>query len=150
MGTPRWLGRRPVGSLAPASSMASASRTTTTAAVTNGWAMFWHWVDVFNTTRGECLNLSFWAILDEAMSAYKPWKTTLGGLPNISFVQCKPKPLGTSLKCVTDVATGAMTYLEIQEGRDPMRLKDKAKEFGVTVARTYQLAKGSTKEGCHR
>jgi len=112
--------------------------------------MFGHWVDVFNTTRGECLNLSFWAILDEAMSAYKPWKTTLGGLPNISFVQCKPKPLGTSLKCVTDVATGAMTYLEIQEGRDPMRLKNTAKELGVTVACAYRLAKGSTKEGCHR
>jgi len=42
-----------------------------TAVVTDGCAMFRHWVNVFNTIQGECLNHSVWAILDEAVSASK-------------------------------------------------------------------------------
>ena len=33
-------------------------------------------------------------VMDESMSAWGPQTTTTGGLPNISFVQRKPEPLG--------------------------------------------------------
>eukprot|EP00873_Tetraselmis_striata_P006477 jgi/Tetstr1/426741/TSEL_001678.t1 len=36
--------------------------------------------------------------MDESMSAYQPRATKLGGLPNLSFIYRKPKPLGTEMK----------------------------------------------------
>jgi hypothetical protein len=44
------------------------------------------WQTVF---QGSC-----WISVDESMSAWRPRKTALGGLPNISFMTRKPKPLG--------------------------------------------------------
>ena len=74
------------------------------------------------------------AVLDESMSAWKPRADKLGGLPNISFVMRKPKPLGTEFKTAVDADTGIMIYMEIQEGKDPMRGKEHAPELGVTSA----------------
>ena len=43
-------------------------------------------------------------------------------------------PLGTEFKTACDADTGIMTYLDIQEGRDPTRLKKHAALHGVTTA----------------
>ena len=62
-----------------------------------------------------------------------------GGLPNISFVARKPKPLGTEFKCIGDGVTGILTGLEICEGREAMQAKEGAKELGVSAACTKRL-----------
>ena len=40
-----------------------------------------------------------------------------GGLPNITYVSFKSKPLGTEFNCCVDRITKVMLYLEVQEGK---------------------------------
>jgi hypothetical protein len=51
-------------------------------------------VEEFNQIRSSKLIGSQWISVDETMSAYRPRKTVLGGLPNILFIVQKPEPLG--------------------------------------------------------
>ena len=53
-------------------------------------------------------------VLDESMSAFKPRTTKLSLLPNISYVQRKPEPLGTEFKNDACAVLGTMVYLEVQ------------------------------------
>jgi hypothetical protein len=78
-------------------------------------------------------------VLDESMSNWQPRKDKLGGLPNISYIQRKPRPLGTEMKCVADGETGMMLYLEVQEGKDAMRRARFSTEQGCTAACTMRL-----------
>jgi hypothetical protein len=58
------------------------------------WYDFSGIIDEFNDIRRSELIGSQWLSLDETMSAWRPRKTALGGLPNISFIARKPEPLG--------------------------------------------------------
>jgi hypothetical protein len=51
-------------------------------------------VEEFNQIRSSKLIGSQWISVDKTMSAWRPRKTALGGLPNISFIVQKPEPLG--------------------------------------------------------
>ena len=51
-------------------------------------------INEFNDIHQSELIGSQWLSLDETMSAWRPRKTALGGLPNISFIARKPEPLG--------------------------------------------------------
>lgn len=61
------------------------------------WYQFSSAVDEFNDIRKKELCGSLWLSIDESMCAWKPRKTALGGLPNISFIVRKPEPLGKNL-----------------------------------------------------
>ena len=54
-------------------------------------------VDGFNEVRKVNISASSLKVLDEIMCAYQPRKSKTGGLPHLSFVMRKPKPLGESL-----------------------------------------------------
>jgi hypothetical protein len=58
------------------------------------WYEFLSAVDEFNEIHQQELCCSLWVSIDETMSAWRPGKTALGGLPNISFIDRKPEPLG--------------------------------------------------------
>ena len=60
------------------------------------WWEFAEAVNEFNNNRKTKLKLPKWLIIDESMSSWKPWQSPTGGLPNISFILRKPKPLGKS------------------------------------------------------
>ncbi len=60
------------------------------------WYEFSGIIDEFNDIRRSKLIGSQWLSFDETMSARRPRKTALGGLPNISFIARKPEPLGKS------------------------------------------------------
>eukprot|EP00873_Tetraselmis_striata_P028533 jgi/Tetstr1/448797/TSEL_036031.t1 len=111
------------------------------------WQMFTQMVEDFNRNRMMMLVMGVWITFDEAMSAYQPRSTKTGGLPNISFIKRKPKPLGTEGKTACDCATGVMIHFEIEEGRDAMRLKEHAPELGVTAACTLRMAERSAPAG---
>ena len=49
--------------------------------------------------------------------------TKTGGLPNITYVQHKPKPLETKFKCFVDSIMKIMLYIEVQEGKVRMSKK---------------------------
>ena len=68
------------------------------------------------------------------MSAFRPRTTARGGLPNISFVKRKPKPMGTELRCAADGRHGLMLFLKIQEGKDSMRRAPFRNEMGAGAA----------------
>ena len=57
-------------------------------------------VNDFNARRHELLASSSTKVMDELMSPYKPRTTPTGGLPNISYVQRKPEPLGVEAKAL--------------------------------------------------
>ncbi|XRB20796.1 hypothetical protein RI054_25g106450 [Pseudoscourfieldia marina] len=106
----------------------------------DAWRRFRPFVEAFNQRRAEVVEHGYLLPLDESMSAWKPRTTKTGGLPNISFIKRKPKPLGTEFKCVGDGATGIMLRLEIQEGKEAMANAAHVKELGATAACTLRLA----------
>ena len=83
---------------------------------------------------------SWTKIMDEAMSAFKPRTTKTGGLPNISFIQRKPEPLGTEFKNVCCPVTGVCSVLEIQRGKVANPYMKHNKELGATAGCTMRLA----------
>ncbi len=92
------------------------------------------------------------------MCTWRPWRTALGGLPNISFVVQKPEPsgkdncikilvntifqlaltvmykiLGTEFKTVACTVKGIMCHMEIQYGKDGMKSKKFNSNVGATT-----------------
>ena len=112
------------------------------------WAKFRPMVEGFNANRRAVLHHDGDSTFDESMSAYQPQKDKLGGLPNISFIKRKPKPLGTEFKTVCDCETGVMTCMEIQEGKTRMRQTQYAHQFGVQAGCTLRLAESCNKGTC--
>ena len=69
----------------------------------------------FNAGR-ITMPLGEYITLDESMISWRPQTSKTGGLPNISFIKRKPKPLGIDLKNGVDSDSGVMICAEIQEG----------------------------------
>ncbi len=61
------------------------------------WYQFSSAVDKFNDVHKRELCDSLWLSIYEIMCAWKPRKTALEGLPNISFIVWKPEPLVNNL-----------------------------------------------------
>lgn len=107
---------------------------TTAAAAGDPWARVRGAIDGFNERRRDIFRMPCIIIMDETMSAWAPQSSKTGGLPHLSFIIRKPEPLGTEFKTTADGATGCMTAMEIQEGRD--RMRDKAHRDGHTKQTT--------------
>ena len=86
----------------------------------NPWWQVIGGIKGFNHNCRTVFTASHVRCMDEMMSAFCPQTTATGNLPNISYIQCKPKPLGTELKCVACGQTGVMIYLELQQGKHGM------------------------------
>ena len=104
------------------------------------WLRFRPIVEEFNANRARTLHNDGDVTVDESMSAYQPRLDKFGGLPNISFIKRKPKPLGTEFKTMCDTETGVMKFMEIQEGKEIMRVKPFAVELGVTSGCVARMA----------
>jgi hypothetical protein len=63
-------------------------------------------IDGLNNNRARSLAASFCKVYDESMSAWRPRKTKTGGLPFLSYILRKPKPIGTEFKVVACTETG--------------------------------------------
>ena len=63
-------------------------------------------VDGFNANRAELVAASHIKVHDETMSSWHPTTTPWGGLPFLSFILRKPKPLGTEFKSTACAITG--------------------------------------------
>ena len=106
---------------------------------TDKWSMLSPVVKAYNDNRRRTIRRTGVIVLDESMSAWKPRATKTGGLPNITFIRRKPKPLGTEFKTACDGLFRILLHLEIQEGREAMRSKPKFKELGATTACTMRM-----------
>ena len=63
-------------------------------------------IDGFNNNRAQRVAASHCKVMDESMSAWRPRTSRLGGLPFLSFILRKPKPLGTEFKVMACSETG--------------------------------------------
>jgi hypothetical protein len=106
---------------------------------TDPWWEFAMCIEEFNERRQEILESSVWWLIDECMSAYCPRKTATGGLPNISYIERKPEPLGAEFKAAGCSVTGCLMALEIQRGKTEMAKQPKY-ELGATTACTLRLS----------
>ena len=59
--------------------------------------------------------------------------TKTGGLPNLAYVYCKPKPLGTEFKCFVDSVLKVMLYVEVQERKVCMSKKSHFSSLGCVM-----------------
>ena len=50
--------------------------------------------------------------------------TKTGKLPNTSYIHRRPEPLGIEFKCVVDDFSGIKLWMEIQEGKERMKMKE--------------------------
>jgi hypothetical protein len=97
-------------------------------------------IDGFNDVHLNKIMTSFWDILDESMSSYRPRTTTTSSLPNISFIFRKPEPLGMEFKCAACPIIGTMKCLEIQLGAKPMCVAKYSAEHGCTSGCSLRLS----------
>ena len=100
------------------------------------WYMLTDGVKGYNENRRRTIRTGRVYTLDELMAAFRPRTTKRGGLPHLSFIMRKPKPLGTEFKCVADGSTGIMLFLEIQEGKGRMANRKYNKETKSKIAAT--------------
>lgn len=83
---------------------------------TDDWWRVRKYIDRFCDHVKDSMYISSLVCLDESMSALVPKTTKSGNLPNLSYVERKPEPLGKELKVAMDALIGKCTWLEVQEG----------------------------------
>lgn len=106
------------------------------------WWRFALYGEIFNKQQLEQISFELWDLADETMSALRQRTTKTRGLPNISFIIRKPKPLGTELKDTICKKVGRATKsLELQKGKIPMRQRKYCSGMGATVACTLWMCK---------
>ena len=103
------------------------------------WWQFTRAVEDFNRNRLELLVPSNHICIDECMSAWRPCTTATRGLPNITHIPRKPEPLGTEFKSAACTQTGCMVNLEIQRGREAMKMLRHNRQLGATASCTLRL-----------
>ena len=64
----------------------------------NPWNKIQPLIDGFNENRHQTVATSSTVTLDEIMSPFQPRTTQTSTLPHLSYIQRKPKPLGTEMK----------------------------------------------------
>ena len=117
-------------------------------ATNDPWKQIQLLVNDFNATIKKNYVSSDRLCLDESMSAWRPRQDKYGGLPHISFIKRKPKPLGTEFKSVADAESGIMLHLEIQRGKGEMNDAAYKTELGATAACTKRLAEATSNGEC--
>ena len=82
---------------------------------TDPWNSIKSLIKGFNDNRAFKVAASYNKVYDESMSAWRPRSTRAGGLPFLSFILRKPKPIGTEFKVVACSETGMCFELYLYE-----------------------------------
>ena len=121
------------------------------------WFMIQYAVDKFNQNRKQTICASRNITVDESMSPFRPRTTKTGkgneslgmpDLPHLSFIQRKPKPLGTEFKTAACAERRFHLHIEIQRGKDGMRDLKYASELGAQAGCAIRLLEEAA--GCGR
>ena len=102
------------------------------------WGEVMWFIDGFNETRNREFRAGSRLTPDESMIGWQG-QSGAGGIPHLSFVKRKPKPLGAEFKTVCDGSTGMLLHLEIQEGKVRMQRKKFVNSFPATTACTLRM-----------
>ena len=106
-----------------------------------------------------CSNIaaSYLNVGDDSMSTIRFRTMSKGNLPHLSYILCKPEPLGTEFNTFACSVTGALIFIDIQRGKEGMKSIRYHLELGATAACTKRFTeetkglgqralKGSTKD----
>jgi hypothetical protein len=104
----------------------------------NVWAQIDPWVSGFNAARPREIRPGTLLTPDEMMMEWRG-KSGFGGLPHLSYIKRKPKPLRTELKSVCEGTMGMCINIEIQKGKIVMARKKWAQDYQATTACTVRL-----------
>jgi len=113
------------------------------AALTDKWWGIRPLFDRFNENRLRTVVKSELQVPDEVMSAFQPRTTPAADLDHLSYVERKPKKLGTEVKCVADGGSGVMRFLGIQEGAGAMATKRHRAKHAPATAQAMRLVEGT-------
>jgi len=112
----------------------------------DAWWMISLAIDEFNMNCKWHIKTSFIKTMDESMSAFRLQTRSTGNLPHLSYIMCKLEDLRTEFKVVACVMRGIILHLEIQKGRDAMRLAAYSAELGSTAGCILCLVEQSKHE----
>jgi hypothetical protein len=101
----------------------------------NPWAQIDPWVIGFNAARLREIRVGSCITPDEIMFEWRG-KSGYGGLPHMSYIKRKPKPLGTELKSLCEGTMGICMHIEIQKGKIAMGRK---KHVSASVWGYYRM-----------
>ena len=90
-------------------------------------------INVFNAACNNIGSISM-KVGDESMSAIRFRTTAKGNLPHLSYIFCKPEPLGIEFKKVSCSVTGALLFIVLHRGKEGMNHSKYQKELGSTAA----------------
>jgi hypothetical protein len=80
------------------------------------------WIRGFNKNRRTEIEVGTDLTPDEMMFEWTG-QVGPGGIPFLSFIERKPKPLGSELKSICEGHFGMCMYIELQKGKIRMRRK---------------------------
>ena len=100
---------------------------------TDEWCQVSSLFSMFDRRRRAATVPSLALVLHEPMSAFQPRTAKLSMPPNARHMQRKLEPLGTEFKNVACSVLGTMTCVEVQRGKETMRLQKCNKECGATA-----------------
>ncbi len=109
----------------------------------DAWGEIRPLIERFNENRRKTVLMSRIQVPDEAMSPLQPRTSATADLDHLSFVERKPKKLGTEVKCICDGISGIMRFLEIQEGKTSMATKRHRRNHGAATAQALRLIEGN-------
>jgi hypothetical protein len=114
-----------------------------TSTIDDPWSQAKAIVSIFNNNRVQLVQPSWQLTADEKMSSYRPRKGSYlnDGIPHLTKIIRKPKPVGTELKDLTDASSRVTLQLEIQEGKVAMAAKEFAGEHSAGTALLLRLTK---------
>ena len=69
-------------------------------------------------------------------------------MPHISVLPLKPEPIAAEMKCVADVMTEIMLFLEMMEGKERMAKRRHHADLGATAACSVRLMEDARL--CHK
>ena len=72
-----------------------------------------------NGFNEACKNIdaSYLKVGSDSMSDIRLWTTAKGDLPHLSYIFCKPEPLGTEFNTVTCFVTEEFLFIELHRGK---------------------------------
>ncbi len=102
-----------------------------------------------NDRREAVVQPGTYLTVDESMCQ---WEGANGrfnheGMPHVTKIKSKPKPIGAELKTCCDGSTGIMMRVEIQEGKEAMKTKEFSELYPAGTATTLRLVKPWLGEG---
>ena len=106
------------------------------------WLPIRHFISAFNANMEARVVPGYKLCVDESMCSWRGRQgDALGGMPHVTKIPRKPQGVGGELKDIADVASNLLLRIELVEGKDVMRAKEFAVEYGAGTSTCLRLTR---------